>query len=651
MRRWILSLVVVGVLGLAWGAGAQPPADEPTAPATTAEQQTTGEEPRSGASLPSGLATFLEARLLESSGLYSDALSAYAKALEEDPARSEVRIRYAALLLEMGLAGTAVEVLEEAEELDWFGERTLGLALAQLAGHRGDMLERAEKSLRNALDMRPDEPNLQLSLAQVYHRQGKLAEAAALVAELRSSRDGNPRLMSYHAGLLRSLGRIDEAVEAYTRCARAAVVVPECRNNLIELLIELGRPVEAAEAMLQWLGDDDLDRLVQAASLLSTGGEAEEALLVIRRVLAAEPDSARARTIEAYLLSTLDRHEEAAAALRKLLRKDPSNLDLMVSLAWNEMRLGRLDEARELLDGAWEQVVEEPASERAVELCLSAARIELEAGDSDLARQWLGRVGDVAAAGVDLVRLYAASYREAELWREGMAGMLRLQPQVEGQARNEAIAYEAEFRILQGETDQGLIRLRRLLDSERLDEVLLAVQVLQATERWFDVERATESALERLPDDRNLLFARAAALERMGQPEQASGLFEQILETDPHDAGTANYLGYMWADQGVRLDDALELIQRAVELDPDNVAYIDSLGWVHYRLGNLEEAHIWLERAVQSSEPDGTIFSHFGEILVALGEEEKGRRYLLRALELGCDDPEHVQGILDRLGE
>lgn len=647
-----MSLVGLVVLAVPGAAGSQPPPEAAAEPATELRQPAgpDGKE-QSGASLPAGLATFLEARLLESSGQVSEALSAYAKAMEEDPSRSEVRIRYAALLLEMGLASTAVEVLEKAGSLDWYGERTLGLGLAQLAGHRTDLLERAESALRSALDARPDEANLQLSLAQVYHRQGRVAEAEALVAQVRATRDGNPRLIAYHGSLLRSLGRAEEAVEEFTRCARAPLIIEECRDNLVELLVELERPVEAAEAMLEGIGDDDLDRLLRAASLLSTGGRPEQALLVVRRVLAAEPDSDRARTIEALLLSTLKRHEEAAAALRKLLRRDPSNLDLTVSLAWNEMRLGQVDEGRELLDKAWQMVLEEPASARAVNLCLSAARIELEQGNGGLARQWLGRVGDAQAAGVDLVRLLAASFRADRQWREGMAAMLRLQPQVTGQARNEAVAHEAEFRIEQGEVEEGLIRLRPFLDSDQVDELLLGLQVLEATERWGEVEHAARAALERVPGDRNLLFARGAALERLGRSNEATEIFQTILESKPDDAGTANYLGYMWADDGVRLHEALELINRAVTLDPENTAYIDSLGWVHFRLGNLGEAQLWLRKAAESSEPDGTIYGHLGEVLVALGEKEEGRRYLLRALQLGCEDAEHVQSVLDGLGD
>ena len=86
-----------------------------------------------------------------------------------------------------------------------------------------------------------------------------------------------------------------------------------------------------------------------------------------------------------------------------------------------------------------------------------------------------------------------------------------------------------------------------------------------------------------------------------------SELFQSLLEGDPDDAASANYLGYMWADHGRNLAEALQLISRAVAVDPENPAYLDSLGWVHYRLGDLQQAEYWLQRAVGFGGGDGTI--------------------------------------------
>jgi tetratricopeptide (TPR) repeat protein len=196
-------------------------------------------------------------------------------------------------------------------------------------------------------------------------------------------------------------------------------------------------------------------------------------------------------------------------------------------------------------------------------------------------------------------------------------------------------------------------RLRPLLDDESLRSVVTALQVLQGVENWQDVERESANAIDRFGADRNLVFTRAAALERLDRIDESAALFQQLVESEPDDADAANYLGYMWADREMHLDEALKLIARAVALDPENSAYLDSLGWVHFRLGDLKEAEHWLRRAVDFGGDlgDGTIYCHLGEVLLAGGDRDEGRRYLMLGLNLGCDNPGHVRSLLESLAD
>ena len=132
--------------------------------------------------------------------------------------------------------------------------------------------------------------------------------------------------------------------------------------------------------------------------------------------------------------------------------------------------------------------------------------------------------------------------------------------------------------------------------------------------------------------------------------EESEALFLQLVDTEPDDANAANYLGYMWADRQMHLEQALELISRAVSLEPENSAYLDSLGWVHFRLGDLAEAERWLRRAVDlgGNLGDGTIYCHLGEVLLAGGERVEARRYLLLGLDMGCENPDYVRSLLEQ---
>ena len=631
MTRLLTALAAAAVLAAAAPLGAGPP--DPAAPT----------EP----GLPAGLADFLEARSLESGDRYREALEAYERALRADPAVNEVRISYANLLYSLGMTERAVTLLDGVEDLDWHGRRVLALALAQLSVQKPERMEDAEAALRDVLDERDDDPNLLLSLGQLLHRMGKIEEAEAAIAELRRNRPGSPQLVSYHATLLRQLDRKQEAVELFAGCAASGVTAGFCRDAALELLIELGRPGEAADLILATAGDDDLDQLLRAGFLLWEGGRPIQALQVVNRVLRAAPDSERGRTLRAHLLAATGRYGEAVDEFRPLLKKNPDDIDLGLSMAWAVARSGDLEEARRWLDRTWERVAPDSGSANAVRLAVTGARIELVAGNPMQARSWLARVADPAQAGQEYVRLLGESYRREEDYDEGVSAMVRLQPQLSGDARLAARAVEAELR-LRGGDPRGRPGLQPLLDSDDPSTVLMAIQVLQAVERWADVATETATALERFPGLRDLRFTRAVALERLGRFEDAEAVFLQLLEAEPNDPAVANYLGYLWADRNLRLDDALELINRAVAMDPENPAYLDSLGWVHFRLGNLEQAEFWLRRAIAIEDGDGTILAHLGEVLIARGELDEGRRFLKVALDRGCEHPDRVRSLLER---
>jgi tetratricopeptide (TPR) repeat protein len=112
--------------------------------------------------------------------------------------------------------------------------------------------------------------------------------------------------------------------------------------------------------------------------------------------------------------------------------------------------------------------------------------------------------------------------------------------------------------------------------------------------------------------------------ERQKKYEQAEAIFRQVLNTttptDSTYASTLNYLGYMFADQNIRLPEAQDLIKRAVSIEPNNYAFLDSLGWVYFRLNRLEEAEQQLTRSLQLNGKDPTIHDHLGDVYFKRGK-------------------------------
>ena len=140
--------------------------------------------------------------------------------------------------------------------------------------------------------------------------------------------------------------------------------------------------------------------------------------------------------------------------------------------------------------------------------------------------------------------------------------------------------------------------------------------------RWKDAEDALNKAepLTTKKEDRTyLLFLRGELAERQKHFEPAEQFFRQVLDLDPANAMTLNYLGYMLADKGVRLPEALKMIRKAVELEPVNGAYLDSLGWVYFKMGEYELAEDNLRQAVERDQTDPTVHEHLGDLYEKTG--------------------------------
>jgi tetratricopeptide (TPR) repeat protein len=143
----------------------------------------------------------------------------------------------------------------------------------------------------------------------------------------------------------------------------------------------------------------------------------------------------------------------------------------------------------------------------------------------------------------------------------------------------------------------------KLKDFERMGDAIDKAEQLAATDEQRE----------------NIAFMRGAMYERLKDYAAAEEQFRNVLKVNPNSHGAMNYLGYMLADRNVRLDEAYELIKQAVDMQPTNAAYLDSLGWVYYRQGKYREAEVALKQALQGYSQDPTIHDHLGDVYFAQG--------------------------------
>jgi TonB family protein len=185
------------------------------------------------------------------------------------------------------------------------------------------------------------------------------------------------------------------------------------------------------------------------------------------------------------------------------------------------------------------------------------------------------------------------------------------------------------------EAEQGF---RKAVELQPTPEVYFnLIRVLMEQKKVAETEQVMRQALKRLPDNVQLHLYFGSILGQLGKQADADAELKEALRLDPNNALVLNNLGYSLVERGEKLNEALEMIQRAVNIDPNNSAYLDSLGWAYFKLGRLDEAERYLNRAIQGSYKSPAIYEHLGDIYEKQGKRELAIGAWQKALALAKD--------------
>jgi tetratricopeptide (TPR) repeat protein len=203
-------------------------------------------------------------------------------------------------------------------------------------------------------------------------------------------------------------------------------------------------------------------------------------------------------------------------------------------------------------------------------------------------------------------------------------------------------------------TEEAIAELKAMA-AERPDRVQPLVELgdlLRQKQRFAEAAEAYDGAIARIdaPETRHwsLFYSRGIARERAGNWAAAEADLKRALELQPDQPLVLNYLGYSWVDKGMHLAEAFRMIERAVQLRPNDGYIVDSLGWAHYRRGDYEQATRWLEQAVELRPQDPTINDHLGDAYWRAGRRAEARAQWERAL-LFKPEPDEVKAIEGKL--
>ncbi|MHA6494050.1 tetratricopeptide repeat protein [Pseudomonas borbori] len=358
------------------------------------------------------------------------------------------------------------------------------------------------------------------------------------------------------------------------------------------LLQQDNKPEQALELLQQQPEQTEIAPLLLQARLLQGLKRGDEALPLLEDGIRKHPNDKRLRLTYARMLVEQDRLEDAQAEFASLVQQYPDDNDLRFSLALVCLEASAWREAIVYL----EELIERDSHVDSARYNLARAYEALEQPNQAIAEYALvGPGNDYLPAQARMAELLFDSQRGDEAVR-------RL-----GKARQAQPDYAIQLYLIESEA---------LAKQQKNDE---AWQVIQ-------------QALDEFPEDLNLLYTRAMLAEKRNDLDLLERDLRFILEREPENSMALNALGYTLADRTTRYDEAKKLIEQAHQLNPEDPAILDSLGWVNYRMGNLKEAERLLRQALERF-PDHEVAAHLGEVLWAQGKQAEAREVWAGALK------------------
>ena len=376
---------------------------------------------------------------------------------------------------------------------------------------------------------------------------------------------------------------------------------------------------------------DNVQLIFGKALLMQQDGDAEGALKLLEKN---PPQNGEIAPIllRARLLQSLNRGDEALPLLKKSVSQYPDDKRLGLTYARTLVEQNRMAEAKVQFASLVEQYPEDD------ELRFSLALVCLEGKSWDEAEGYLQelieRDSHVDSAHLNLGRI--AEERddpEGALVEYALVGP--------GSEYLPAQLRQADILISHGrgaEASKKLASARGAQPDYAIQLYLIEAETLAANNQTDRAWSTLQQALKQYPDDLNLLYSRAMLAEKRNDLDQMERDLRAIIKREPDNAMALNALGYTLSDRTTRYAEAKALIQQAYDLNPDDPAVLDSLGWVNYRLGNLDAAEGYLRSALERF-PDHEVAAHLGEVLWANGKQREARRIWGKALQEQPDSP------------
>ncbi len=521
-------------------------------------------------------------------GLLEPAFRAYEQALLFEPDKAALRDLIVARALESGRSDLAARVAERVPAQERSAKEWKLLGEAYL---RSGRLDDAEAALAKALPLLPEDPAVHYTMGIIYEARKKLPKA----------------------------------IESFRLAGRLSGGSSESEEKSALRYLQIGN-ADSARTILgrlagQYPGEPRFLRSLAAVE--EAKGNDSGALAAYNRILEKDSTDAAAWSSLGNLHFRLDQWANAQRCYRMIYKGDSADWPIGRALAYTCIQLHQLDSAEQLLK----------------------RMLSFRGEEADL-HYYLGLVySDRASSALEKTPADTALADE-----QYESALIEL---------NKAVALAKDFQ--EAEVQLGFVNLHKKLPAEA-ERVFLGVVekwpkggrfhlYLALAQRALGRKDKAISSLNQAvkldPKNSGALFELGSLYEQTGEFEKSEKALEQLLTLEPKHALALNYLGYMRAEKGIKLEESRNMIERALAIEPDNSAFLDSYGWVLFKLGKVQKAEEYLLKALAKLKtPDPVILDHLGDVYRALKEDKKAGTYYEKALAL---DPKN-EAIRKKLG-
>ncbi|MDG1000318.1 MAG: tetratricopeptide repeat protein [Pseudomonadales bacterium] len=503
-------------------------------------------------------------------------------------------------LLVAEVAGYRGEYSTALEKYVDMALKTRDAGVAQRAAMLAVYLKRYEEALTTSkiwVEQEPDSIEARRYLSEQLLRIGDMEQAIVHMEAIKSLGGlANFESFAYSAANMDDEGR-EVLLEAMSRMLAEYPGDEQLMFSKAVLLEQSGQLEEALQLANQLLvSKKDINVIVLKVNALKDLLRTDEALIFLESTLEEFADKRRLRLIYARMLFEAERLVDAEKQYEQVHQQAPNDSDILFALALISMEQGKDESAKGYLN----QMI----------------RFNRRANE---AHYYLGSIADKN----DEIPQAISEYKMVGPGREYLAAQVRIAALLADQDRlDDARAHLQNQRANNPERYNRLVMIEGQLLSERGHEA-----------EFFEL---LETVIQKQPENVELLYFRAMTGQSLGRLDVLEQDLLRVIEIDPGNADAMNALGYTLADQTDRHDEALVLIERALEIKPNEAAFIDSLGWVQYRLENYKDAVTNLRKALLLFDND-EVAAHLGEVLWVSGEQQEARNVWQKALDARPD--------------